>query len=132
MQLKTAFYLFTMTLIAGSINSCIAKYTVYNNTEFPDTQESFPGAAVVESRGLRLWIDGNEAVHSHKLILKPGSYLVRFSHIYLSRSGAAYCELLAGKIYKLEVTDRQYLPKSGVYADLGVCTEVIPEAAAPQ
>jgi len=49
-----------------------------------------------------------------------------------SRSGAAYCELWAGKIYKLEVTDKQYLPKSGVYADLGVYTEVIPEAPAPQ
>jgi len=103
--------------------SCFVKYTVFNNTEYPDTEIAYPKAAVLEERGYRLWIDGGDGVPSDRLILKPGSYMIRFRHTYSQTGGAAYCEFKAGFVYRLELTERQYLPKSGMYADLAVCPE---------
>jgi hypothetical protein len=109
--------------VSVTVLSCFVKYTIFNNTEFPNTELLYPKSALLEERGFRFWIDGGDNVQSDKLILKPGSYMIRFRHSYNHSSGAVFCDLEAGKIYGLEITDRQYLPKSGVYADLGICTE---------
>jgi hypothetical protein len=121
--MKSGIFISAILLAVTLPLSCFVKYTVFNNTGFPDTDTSYPKSAVLEERGYRFWIDGGDGVASDRLILNPGTYMIRFRHSYSRSSGAVYCALEAGKVYGLEISDRQYLPRSGVYADLGICFE---------
>ncbi len=75
---------------------------------------------IVRERGYRFWVDGSGEKPADEMWLNPGEYMIRFRSI-TGESGAAICRLEKGRIYRIKIVDRTYLPKSGGYIFEGRC-----------
>lgn len=92
--------------------------TVFSNFE---KERSKVGYGVVEHRGIQFWLQAGERDPVDRLELVPGRYMIGFVVRRNGRSGAGMCNIEADKFYSFQVRDRQYLPKSGIYAITGTC-----------
>ncbi len=64
---------------------------------------------------------GSPMIQVDELWLAPGEYFIEFVILHSAAQGVGLCRVEKGQKYGFQVTDREYLPKSGKYAWKGHC-----------
>lgn len=87
-------------------------------------EEDLPASriGIIKQRGYRFWIYDGPRDPVDELWLVPGQYMIGFENS-TGRSGVGLCGIDPGFFYGLSVTGREYLPRAGIYALKGYCTQ---------